>query len=529
MYHIVVSDHLMPMGWEKLRELEGVQLSGPFSSRNELLEAVTDADGLIVRSSTAVDEQLLDRAQKLKIITKAGALLENVDIDAATLRGIMVGHVPDANVISLAEHTMAMMLTLARHLHKGYASLQAGRWERHQIQGNLLNGKVLGVIGYGRHGKAVAKRAIAFGMRVLSYDPYVDITAAREGGVELVGLDELLETADILTLHTHFGPSTHHLIDAELLASCKEGAWLINCTHAGLVDEDALLDALNSGKIGRAALDTIKEEPPSSDHPLVRHANVLVVPHLNQNTQESQDATSLQAAEQVIDALTGADIKHIVNLPFNDENEYGRLKHYLMLAEKIGQLQRQLAPGPIERIELQIQGEGLENIVRPIATALLYGLHKHDPSLSSVTLVNAPVLSHRQGIKISQVQGLELMDYPNLISCRAHWQDGSCLIAGVLFAGKSAHMVQYNQFQVGVPMSGTLLFLSNQDVPGVIGQVGTLLGQHQVNIGEWRQGRDVESGYSISFISLDHDVPSEVIAELEEIEEINRAIVLQVE
>ncbi|HJO34246.1 MAG TPA: phosphoglycerate dehydrogenase [Anaerolineales bacterium] len=519
-FHILVSDHLGLNGWEILRESEDVTMAGPLPERKALLAEVPRAHALLLRSQTQADAELIACGKRLRVIARAGAQLENVDIDAATRHGIMVINVPDANVIAVAEHTMAMLLALARHIPRGYTSLRAGRWERHEILGFQLRDKTIGVIGYGRHGHEVANRAQAFGMDVLAYDPYTDIAHARAHGVSIVPLHELLARADVISLHTSLTDETRNFINGDTIAQMKIGVHIINCSRAELIDEKALLHALNADKVAGAALDTLCQEPAPPDHPLVQHPNVLAVPHLNQNTVESQNDTSRMVVEQTLDALRDADYRSVVNLPFGPGAEYALHRPYLRLAEQLGKLQAQLADGRIKRIEVELQGEGLRNIVRPVAAAMLKGML---PQLDErpVNYVNAPLIAHERGIETAQVVGLELVDYPNLLSCRVHWEDGgSQTVAGVLFAGAEARLVQYRDIQVDARPEGTLLFLENHDVPGVIGKVGTYLGAQGINIGEWRYGRDRRGGRAISFINLDSECPADVVHALHALPEV---------
>ena len=524
MFRILVSDHLNPEGWDVLRAAADVVVDGPYPDRESVLTAVGDAEALIIRSSTRVDAELLDRAPWLRVVARAGALLDNVDIDEATRRGIMVMNVPDANVAAVAEYTLAMMLTLARGIPQGYLSLRTGQWDRHQMLGFQLTGKTLGIIGYGRLGREVAARAQAFRMRVLAYDPYIDEGNAREQGVGIVPLSELLARSDIISLHAAVTPETAHILNAGAFAHMRDGVWIVNCARAELVDESALWDALNSGKVAGAALDTFEQEPPPPDHPLIRHPNVIAVPHLNQNTIESQRETSRLVAEQVLDALRGDDYRNVVNLPFGPGAEYKVYRPYLQLAEKLGKLQGQLAGGYIDRVEVEVQGDGLQRLVRPIAVAILAGMLRPYPAGAClVNHVSAPVIAHEQGIQMKQVVGLELVDYPNLISCRVHWDGGSQTVAGVLFAGGEARLVQYGDIRVDARPEGYLLFLENRDVPGVIGRVGTLLGANGVNIGEWRLGRDRPGGRAVSFINLDSACPRKMLDRLRQSPEIYAA------
>jgi D-3-phosphoglycerate dehydrogenase len=366
------------------------------------------------------------------------------------------------------------------------------------------------VIGYGQHGREVATRAQAFGMRVLAYDPYIDEGHARERGVSIVPLPELLSKSEVISLHAAVTPETRSILDAGAFTHMRDGVLIVNCTRPELIDESALLSALESGKVAGAALDVLCQEPPLPDQPLLQHPNVLVTPHLSQNTVESQRETSRLVAEQVLDALRGDDYRNVVNLPFGPGAEYRTHRPYLELAEKLGRLQGQLAGGRIHQVEIEIQGEGLRRLVRPVATAMLKGMLRRAEG-RPINYVNAPVVAHAQGIQTRQIVGMELLDYPHLISCRVYWEGGSQTVAGVLFAGGEARLVQYDDYRVDARLEGYLLFLYNRDIPGVIGRVGTLLGEQGVNIGEWRMGRDRPGGRAVSFISLDSACPRVVL------------------
>lgn len=530
-FHVIISDHLHPSGWQLLNQASGIHTSGPFSSRAEVLKAVEEADALIIRSTTQVDEELLNAAPRLKVVARAGAQLDNIDIDTASRRGIMVINVPHANVIAVVEHTFAMLLALARHIPRGMNTLRSGKWFRHDLLGFQLHGKQLGIIGFGRLGKEVALRAQAFGMNVLAYDPYVDLAFAHAQGIEVLNFSELLARADILSLHTAYTPLTREMMNAQAFRQMKKGAYFINCVHAGLVNEADLLEALECGQLAGAALDTLAQEPPPADHPLLNHPNVVVVPHLNQNTVESQTITSRQVATDVIAALSGEDYRNVVNLPFTAEVPYQSVKPYLHLAFKLGKLQGQVAEGWITRVEVELQGDGMRNLVRPVAAALLSGMLRLETG-KSPNWVSAPVIAHKQGIQTAQAKGLvPLADYPNLIACRIFWvgadssmeRGGHRTVAGVLFGNGEARLVQYERFNVDAYPEGYVLILENDDVPGVIGKVGTRLGRAGINIAQWRYGRDHPGGKAVSFINLDDRIPKRLLTELENETDIQRA------
>ncbi len=511
---IVVSDHLPESGWEILHTAPGVRTSGPFSSRQQLLDSIDGADALIIRSATRVDADLLGVAPGLRVVARAGARVDNIDLEETTRRGILVINVPDANIYAAAEHTFALILALARQLPEAISAVRAGRWPRHEMIGFQLHGKSLGVIGFGRLGRAVAERAQAFGMHVLVYDPYIDLSLAREHAVEAVELDQLLSRADIVTPQTTLTARTRSILNEEAFQRIKPGAYLVNTVHAGLIDEVAMLRALDSGRLAGAALDTFEQEPPAENHALIRHPKVLPVPHLNQNTRESQAITGSRVVWDVLDALKGRDYRNVVNLPFNEKISYPEARPYIQLAARLGKLQGQLAEGWITRLEVELSGRGLRDLVRPVAAVLLAGMLRPVKG-QVVNWVSAPMLAHEQGISTAQVKNLiDRSEYPNLLACRVEWQGGRRTVGGVLFANGDARLVHYDGFHVDAHPKGYVLVLENEDVPGVIGKVGTRLGDAGINIANWRYGRDIQGGRAVSFINLDSRVPRAILAEL---------------
>jgi D-3-phosphoglycerate dehydrogenase len=522
-YRIVVSDHLPQLGWELLQQAEDVQTVGPYIDRDELLAALPGAQALIVRGGSQVDRALIDQAPNLKVIARAGARHDNIDLDYATRKGILVVNVPAANRYAAVEHTFGLLLTLARDLTRGVNELRAGRWPRYQIVGFQLHGKTLGLIGLGGLGQAMAERAHAFGMHVLVYDPYIDLSFAREHAVEVVGFHELLSRSDIIIPQTPYSETTHRMFDTEAFSKMRPEAYFINVVDPRLIDETALLTALDEGRLAGAALDTFQEEPPSADHPLVAHPLVLPTPHLNQNTHESQAQTGQIVVSSVLAALRKTDYDNVLNLPFREAGAYKRAEPYIRLAEKLGRLQGQLAEGWINGLDVEILGEGLQDLVRPAAAMLLSGLIRPKNG-QAINWVSAPVIASEQGLQTAQVKNLlDRADYPNLLICKVRWEGGSRTVAGVLFANGDSRLVHYDGFEVDAAPEGYVLVLENDDVPGVIGKVGSMLGQAGVNIANWRYGREVHGGRAVSFINLDHRVSRSQCQTLEDEPEIQRA------
>lgn len=516
MFRILITDKLGDAGLERLALAEDATYDIKTGlSKEELLAIIPDYDALLVRSGTKVDADLLNAGVKLRAVGRAGIGVDNIDVRAATVRGIVVMNTPQANSIATAEQAMTLMLAVSRHTAPAHASLKAGEWRRSDFVGNQIYRKTLGLIGFGRIGRLVARRAQAFGMDILAYDPFVSEEVGREMNVLLVNLDELLAQSDYISLHTTATPETEKMINAETIAKMKDGVIIINSARGKLIDEQALADALQSGKVKAAGLDVYSAEPPV-DNPLIGLPNVLHTPHLGASSVEAQRDVATQIVDQVLDALRGVDFKNAVNMSFHAGPDFAATRPYMDLAEKLGRLHRSIAPSPIRRVEIEVRGEVVTPLVRPIAAALLKGLLEHimtDP----VNYINAPVLAEENGIAVSQTKGIALADYPNLISCRVHWDGGQRLLAGVLFGGKRPRIVQIDEYHLEANPKGVVLIMQNQDAPGVIGQVGTVLATHEINIGEWRMGRFEPGGKAISFINLDNEPPANILDAIEKI------------
>ncbi len=522
MYRILVSDSLGEAGIRRLAEASDVEyeqhtgLSAP-----ELEAMIGEYDALVVRSQTQVDASLLRAAKRLQVIGRAGAGTDNIDVRTATANGVIVMNTPQANTIATAEQTMALMLAASRHIAQAHASLRSGHWERSKFSGRQLYRKVLGLVGFGRVGRAVAKRAQAFGMEVLVFDPYVSEEVAQEQGVTLQDLDEILPQCDYLSLHTSATPDTKGMINAQTIAQMKDGVILVNAARGQLVDEEALAEALASGKVASAAIDVFCVEPPSPDSPLLKLPNVVHTPHLGASTLEAQRDVAIQIVDQVLDALRGTDFRNSINMPFGVGPDYDAALPYMVLAERMGILQFHMAPAPVRRVEVEVRGEPSDSLTRPVAAALLKGILQGF-LVDNVNYVSAPVLAEEHGISISQSKGVSVVDYSNLISCRVHWDGGSRVIAGVLFGGSHPRIVQVGRYHLDADPSGTLLVMLNKDVPGVIGQVGTILGAYEVNIGEWRMGRNSPGEEALSFINLDCEPPKAALDALEKVSAITK-------
>ncbi len=514
MFRILVSDDIGAHGIDILQAADDAEIDVRTGlSPGELVATIGDYDALIVRSATNVTDTMLEAAKRLKIIGRAGMGVDNIDVGAATQRGVIVMNTPSANSVATAEQTMALMLAATRHTAVAHRTLAEGRWERNKYAGTELSGKTLGIVGFGRIGRLVATRALAFDMTVIAFDPYVSEEVAQDTNVTLVNLDDLYAQADYITLHVPAAADTDNMITAEAISAMKDGVVIINAARGTLIEESALAEALTSGKVRAAGIDVYRSEPPSPDNPLIGLPNVVHTPHLGASTAEAQRDVSAQIGEQILDALRGTDVRNPVNLPFEAGPDFATAMPYMALADKLGILQFHMAPAPIRRVEIEVKGDVAEKLTRPIAAALLAGLLRNHLA-GDINYVNAPLLAQQHGITVSQAKGVAAADYTNLVSCRVHWEDGSRAMAGVLFGGSEPRLVQVSHYHMDVDPSGLLLIMLNKDVPGVIGMVGTTLGKFGVNIAEWRLGRSEPGTEALSFINLDAEPPEEALAAL---------------
>jgi D-3-phosphoglycerate dehydrogenase len=517
MFKILITDDISPAGLTLLQQAVDTNIDiVKRPPRERLLELIGNYDAVITRSATALDAAVFAAAQRLKVAGRAGVGLDNVDIDAATAAGVMVMNTPEANTLAATEHTLALMLALCRRLPDAHASLKRGEWNRAQFMGVQLYEKTLGVIGFGRIGSRVAERARAFGMTVIAYDPYISEDIAERAKVELLmNLDELLARADFVTLHMPLTDETRALLGRAQFARLKRGARLVNCARGELVDEAALLTALESGQLAGAALDVFSEEPPQSEllRRLIARDNVIVTPHLGANTVEAQEDVGTQIARQVLEALRGENFQNAVNLPFVSATGYKESLPYLRLAEALGSLHTQLVKGRITRVELAFEGEEMLGRVKALTVALLKGMLT--PVLKErINYVNAPRLAEERGITVSQIPAREPSDYSNLLTCRISSTQEERTIAGTLFSGRAPRIVRIDDYLMDGTPEGRILVMTSRDVPGVIGKVGTLLGEHHINIAEWRLGRTAPGGMAKSFINVDDPVSDEVMEKL---------------
>jgi D-3-phosphoglycerate dehydrogenase len=516
MHRILIADELDPSGLELLKgkpDIELYQLKK--EERPRLPEILADFDALVVRSATKVTADLLQAGKRLKVVGRAGIGVDNVDVAAATRLGILVVNAPTANLMSATEHTFALLLSLARRVPEADASMKSGKWDR-KLTGVELQGKTLGVVGFGRIGQRVAARARGFEMQVVAYDPFLDPAAARRVEAELLPLDDLFRRADMITLHTPFSAETRNLVNRERLALMKKGALLVNCARGGIVDEEALLESLESGHLGGAALDVFAEEPPT-DLRLVRHPKVVATPHLGAQTQEAQERISKETAEMVLAALAGSMAVAAVNLPFRPAG--GKMDPYLALGEKLGRMAVLLLGAPPQR--LQVGTWGIDEAFQvPVTVAAVKGVLQ--PSVGDeVNYVNAELIAESRGIEVVRSTHRGQEDYPNLVGVALSGSGRNVEIDGTLFGERGLRVVRFGGYPLEFRPEGKLLFIENRDVPGAVGKIGTLLAEHGVNIADIHLARRPagEKGEleALAVLRLDQDPDDELMRQLAEL------------
>jgi len=509
---IVISDPLSAEGVDILRQAGHEVLELANAPPAELSRALADCDALIVRSGTQVTADLLSGAERLKVIGRAGAGVDNVDLTAATRRGILVMNTPGGNTIAACELTMAMMLALARRLPQLSARVKAGEWPKKGAAGTELQGKRLGIIGLGRIGSEVARRALAFGMEVAAHDPFVSAERAHALEVRLTSLDDLLATSDVLTLHAPHVPETERLLDAAAFEKMQTGVLLINCARGGIIDEAALAGALRSGKVAGCALDVFETEPPA-ESPLLAFDQVIATPHVGATTREAQATVATQIAQQVAAFLRGEPPRNAVNAPCIEPEFLEVLGPYVDLAERLGSLLVQLAEGGIGRLTVTYRGEINQQDLRPLTAALLQGVLR--PAVRTVNYVNAPVIAAERGLKVDVIKSAAAGDFTNLIAAEARVGQRSLSVAGSLLARNTPRIVRVDHYRVDAAPEGHLLVTRNHDRPGVIAHVSAVLARRGINIADMTCGRDRPGGTSMLVISIDNPVTPEIVREIE--------------
>ncbi|NLC55458.1 MAG: phosphoglycerate dehydrogenase [Armatimonadetes bacterium] len=516
---VLVADPVAQEGIELLRQGAEVDVVTGLA-REELIERIAQYDGLVVRSETKVTAEVIAAAERLKVVARAGVGVDNIDVDAATRRGVVVVNSPDGNTVAAAEQTIALLFGVARNTPQAHQSVKAGKWERSRFLGVELYGKVLGVVGLGKIGQQVARRARGLEMRVVVSDPYVTTEHAQRLGVELVELPQLLAMADFLTIHVPLTKETRHLISDTQFDRMKTGVRLVNCARGGVVDEAALLRAIESGKVAAAALDVFEKEPLPADSPLLRCEKVITTPHLGASTREAQVNVSVDVAEQVLDVLQGRPARSAINSPSVSPEMLGVLEPFLRLSEKIGRLQAQLADGRISGVEVTYSGDLADLETAPLTRALLKGLL--DPAISGVNYVSAPVIAEGRGIRVTETRSASSEDYTSLITVTVRSDKEPVVVSGTLFGKHDIRIVSLDGYRIDVEPEGYLLFMLHRDRPGVIGLVGTLLGQHNVNIAGMNVGRESIRGNALMALKIDEAMPPDLLPEIQQVPGVRR-------
>lgn len=513
MFKILISDPLAEEGIEILKRVKefkvDVKLKLPL---DELKKIIKDYDALLVRSGTKVTKEVIENADNLKVIGRAGVGLDNVDLEAASKRGIIVMNSPGGNTISTAEHTMSLILALSRNISQADVSTKKGGWERKKFKGVELYGKTLGVIGLGKIGSEVAKRASAFGMKIIAYDPFLSLDKAKELGVESLSLKEVFKRSDYITVHTPMTEETKYIIDKKAIKDMKEGVRIINCARGGIVNENALIEGVKSGRVAGAALDVYEKEPPK-DSPLLKCDNVILTPHLGASTEEAQINVAIDIANSTRDALLGCGIKNAVNVPCIDVELYRILQPYVELSEKMGLLIAQIAVGRISKIDIKYSGDIAKYTSSPLTIAVVKGALT--PILQeTVNYVNALIVAKERGLKVQESKSTELEEYANLITVEVKTDKGSRSVEGTLFTKTDARIVKIDQFHVDAIPEGYMIVAHNIDAPGIIGKMGTILGNNNINIAAMTFGRERAGGKTLSVLNVDSPVPERVLEEI---------------
>ncbi len=478
----------------------------------ELKACIGGYHGLVIRSATKVTSEIIEAAENLKVIGRAGSGLDNVDKTAATKKGIVVMNTPGGNTITTAEHTIAHMVSLARQIPQATMSMKAGKWEKKKFMGVELFNKTLGIIGIGNIGGQVAQRMKAFSMNIITFDPFLSEDKAKIMGVEKVDLQNLFRHSDFITVHTPLTPETKNLINKDSIKLMKPGVRIINCARGGIINEKDLYDSIIEGKVAGAALDVFEKEPPENN-PLIALDNVICTPHLGASTKEAQENVAVAVAEQIVDYLVHGTIRNAVNFPSIPSDQVVRLQPYITLAEKLGGFASQMFEGGVTEIIIEYQGDASKINTAPVTIAAIKGFLA--PILEeTVNFVNAPVIAKERGIEVKEIKSTDEGDYQSLVALRLRAKDKESYFAGTLFSKKDPRIVFIDDFKVEIVPEGELLFMYNKDKPGVIGNIGTLLGKNKINIARMHFGRETPGGKAISVVSIDTHVSSKVIDEI---------------
>lgn len=509
---VLVSDSISPKGVEILKKA-GLTVDVKTGMKPEELKAcIGEYHGLVIRSATKVTAEIIEAAGSLKVIGRAGSGLDNVDKNAATKKGIVVMNTPGGNTVTTAEHSIAMLFATARLIPQATASMKAGKWEKKKFMGVELFNKVIGVVGLGNIGQQVARRAQGLEMNVIAYDPFLSEDRAKEIGVRKVSVDELFAEADFISIHSPLTQETKDLINADSIAKMKNGVRIINCARGGIINEADLYEALKSGKVAGAALDVFEKEPPV-ENPLVTLENVVCSPHLGASTEEAQENVALAVAEQIADYLQHGIIRNAVNFPSIPSDQVSRLQPFISLADKLGGFSAQIFEAGATEITVEYRGDAAAIDTAPVTIAAIKG-YLAPILLETVNFVNAPLIAKERGIEVREIKTSDAGDYQSMIALRIKAKDRESYLAGTLFSKRDPRIILINAFKVEIVPEGELLLIHNNDKPGVIGNIGNVLGSNNINIARMHFGRESAGGMAISVVSLDSAPTPEVMEQI---------------
>lgn len=513
---ILVADEVSDSGLQPLRAAGFLMEKKTGLSPADLVAALRNCEGLVVRSETKVTADVMAAAPELRVIGRAGVGVDNIDVPAATARGIVVMNAPDGNTVTTAEHTMALLIALARRVPQANSSLRSGLWDRKNFVGVELQGKTMGIIGLGRIGRAVAARARAFGMSIVAYDPFIAPEQARDLEIEVASLDEVFARADFLTVHTPLTAETRGIIGQDAFRKMKTGVRIINCARGGLVDENALLGAIESGVVAGAALDVFTEEPPRAGHPLLARDEVIATPHLGASTAEAQEGVAFTVAEQMRDYLLTGALRGAVNVPALGAKELHVLQPYIELAESLGRFQAQLVDSAVREVRLEYAGEIVDLNAAPVTRSFLAGLLREVSA--RVNAVNAFLIAEERGLNVTTTYVRAGVDFVPSIRTRVITNNSEQTLSGAIFGyggqAREGRITEINGFYIEAIPHGHMLVMRNRDVPGVIGRLGTILGERGVNIGRFHLGRRERGGEAMAVVEIDAPLKNETLEEL---------------
>ncbi|CUH95433.1 D-3-phosphoglycerate dehydrogenase [Propionispora sp. 2/2-37] len=512
---VLVSDPVSPQGIEILQKEFTVDVKTKLPPE-ELIRIIPEYDALVVRSETKVTKEVIEAAVKLKAIGRAGVGVDNIDVEAATQKGIIVMNAPEGNTVAATEHTVAMMMAMTRNIPQAYSSMKQGEWQRSKFIGVEVRGKTLGIVGLGRIGSGVAKRAIAMEMNIVAYDPFITTERAKALGIELKDLDDVFAQADFITLHLPLTPETKNLVNKDAFARMKKGVRIINCARGGVINERDLAAAIDAGIVAGAAVDVFEKEPVSPDNPLLKSDKIVVTPHLGASTKEAQVGVAVDVAHGIIAALKGEPVATAVNMAPIPTHVLERIKPFFNLAEKMGCLAVYLADGRIDSIQVEYHGEITEVDTKMLTTAMVKGVL--NPVLQeTVNYVNAPGIAKMRGIKVTEIKNKHTADFADLITLKINSDKGQHTIGGTLF-GQEGRIVAIDGHRVDVDPRGWLMISPHINRPGIIGKVGTILGQENINIASMQVGRTSIEGTNIMALGVDADIPPEVLAKIKAVD-----------